>query len=285
MLGRYLSRRMAVHRKSTLNNQLRTQTSERREGIRILFLISALCILLSERVVADYEPVDVTDGGTITGLVKFPGETAPAAMYTNRDEPNCPHGIAQDHLLVKQENRGIQNVLIILEIHRGKPAPRSPAQLVNENCVFRPRVQWVSKNVNLVLKNNDPALHNVHALSQELTIFNVDLPSGGSPVRRPLIIPGLYQVNCDRHLWMRAWIYVSEHPYVAVTDATGRFTLADVPPGRYTLRAWHEGWIPRGKSSEGRMEFQPMQQIIDVDVHSGRTTDLLLEDLQATFPM
>jgi hypothetical protein len=41
---------------------------------------------------------------------------------------------------------------------------------------------------------------------------------------------------------MNAEMFVVSHPYYAVTDGSGRFELADVPPGEYTLVAWHEGW-------------------------------------------
>jgi hypothetical protein len=247
------------------------------------FLNFAFCIFNFSLAPADYQAVEVRDGGTIQGLVKFPGETPARAMFINRTDPQCPRGIAQNHLLVKQENFGLQNALAILEIDAGKALSVAKAELRDEHCMFAPRLQWVPKNTSLVLRNTDSALHNVHAWLNGVSVFNVDLPAGAPPVRRPLVLPGLYRVNCDRHFWMRAWIYASESPYVAITDAQGHFTLSDVPPGHYVLRVWHEGWTEKGKDSAGRIDYQPMEQVLSVEVKPQQTTDVVFDDLQPTF--
>ena len=67
--------------------------------------------------------MEVKKGGVIRGLVKFPEESPPRAMFANQGDPKCPRGIPQDHLIVKQENRGIQNAVVVLVIQRGKPLP------------------------------------------------------------------------------------------------------------------------------------------------------------------
>jgi hypothetical protein len=249
-----------------------------------VFILSAYCALLTAHSsFADYHPIEVQHGGSIRGLVKFATESPPRAMFANHDEPNCPGGIPQEHLFVNQENRGIKNVLIVLEIHQGKPLKLTKTQLDNKGCRFVPRIQWAPKDTSLILINSDPALHNVHALRQDDTAFSVDLPPQGPPIRRPLVDTGLYKIDCDHHLWMRAWIYVSEHPYVTLTNAEGRFELTDVPPGTYYLRAWHEGWIEKGTEHTGQLFFQPMQQVVRVAVDHDRTTEVLLDDLQPTF--
>jgi hypothetical protein len=250
---------------------------------KAFYLISVLCLLASGSVFSEYRVIPVENGGTIHGMVKFATETPPRFMYTNRQEMNCPHGIPQQNLFVKQENRGIKNVLLVLEIRQGKAAPLMRPDLINQGCVFSPRIQWVSKDSSLSIKNNDPAEHNVHAFLDNVTVFNVNIPSGASPVRRPLLTTGLYKINCDRHLWMRAWIYVSENPYVAVTDDQGQFVIKDIPPGSYSLRAWHEGWEEKGTEPTGQVLFQRMQQTLEVVVHPDATTDVLFDDLEPTF--
>ncbi|OGR89353.1 MAG: hypothetical protein A2992_08100 [Elusimicrobia bacterium RIFCSPLOWO2_01_FULL_59_12] len=234
-------------------------------------------------VYADYHPIEVTHGGTIRGLVKFPSETPPRAMFANQGDARCPRGIPQDHLIVKQETRGIQNALVILDIERGKPLPLVKVQLDNKGCRFVPRIQWAPRHGSLQLVNSDPAPHNVHAYREDTTVFSVDLPVGGSPVRRPLVASGLHKINCDYHLWTRAWVYVSEHPYVAVTDAEGRFELTDIPPGTYTLRAWHEGWIEKGTEKTGQPYLAPMTDVRRVAVRRDRVTDVLLDTLEPAF--
>ena len=103
------------------------------------------------------------------------------------------------------------------------------------------------------------------------------------PVRRPLVIPGLYKINCDNHLWERACIYVSPNDSVAVTDAQGEFTLKHVPAGRYRIHAWHEGWVEKADDREGRLEFQAMRETLKVKVKEDEESEVNFEDLKPTF--
>src|SRR5258706_14709042 len=85
----------------------------------------ACCCLLSTLPVSAYEAIEVRNGGTIRGLVKYPKESPPRSMFATRGDPQCPAGIPQDQLIVKQENRGIKNVLVYLHISQGKPLPNT----------------------------------------------------------------------------------------------------------------------------------------------------------------
>jgi Polysaccharide lyase family 4, domain II len=224
------------------------------------------------------------DHGTVTGFVKFPGETAPRNMFANGSDHDCPHGIPQTHLLVKQETRGLQNVLVVLERrdHRVMPS-RLQAPLSAKGCQLLPRVQWLPLGTSLLLVNNDGAMHHLHAVQGDNTLFEADLTPEHPHVRRALVVPGLYKINCDKHLWERAWILVSPHDSVAVTDRQGEFTMKNVPPGRYRLRVWHEGWLDRGKDRDGRLEFQPEQQIQNIQVREDEATEAHFDDLAPTF--
>jgi uncharacterized protein (DUF2141 family) len=92
----------------------------------------------------------------------------------------------------------------------------------------------------IVIVNADPVMHNTHGFLGKATVFNVALPIKGQRLERKVTKPGLMRVECDAHGWMLAWIYAAENPYVAVTQKDGSFELTDVPPGSYTLVAWHE---------------------------------------------
>ena len=215
---------------------------------------------------ADYRPIEVKHGGTIRGLVKYPTESPPRAMFGTRGDANCPAGIPQEQLFVKQENRGIKNVLIVLDIQEGKPLQPMTVKLDNKGCRFVPRIQWAPKDTSLIVTNSDPATHNVRALRNGVATFSVTLDPKSPPARRPLVDTGLYKINCDRHLWMRAWIYVTDQPYVAISDDEGRFELKEVPAGSYDLAAWHEGWKESGTEHTGQPQYIPMQQIMRVTV-------------------
>ena len=88
------------------------------------------------------------------------------------------------------------------------------------------------------MQNSDKVLHTVHAYFA--ASFNVALPPGGPGEERRLQKPGLVQLRCDAHGWMNAFLRVDRHPFHAVTDVRGRFAIPGIPPGRYTLKAWHE---------------------------------------------
>jgi hypothetical protein len=245
---------MAIHRKSAL--------------------ILALCAVLAH----------AEGTGRITGFVKFPGETPPRNMFANASDPNCPRGIPQNHLLVKQETRGLKNAFVILDRHDRRVMPtRLQAELATVGCELLPRVQWVPLGTSLSVADRDRAVHHIHAVQADNTVFEAELASDSPPVRRPLVTPGLYKVNCDKHPWERAWICVSPHDSVALTDAEGRFLIKNVPAGRYHIRAWHEGWQEKGGSRDGRMEFVPMQDLREVKVTENGDTEIIFDSMAPTF--
>jgi hypothetical protein len=89
--------------------------------------------------------------------------------------------------------------------------------------------------------NSDPVLHNVHSLSTAGNAFSVSQPQAGMVYTIELKHPdAIMRIKCDVHSWMIAWVGVEPHPYFAVTSASGAFTIAGVPAGRYSIRAWHE---------------------------------------------
>src|SRR5205823_1650381 len=141
-----------------------------------------------------YQPVEVSVGGSISGMVKFSGESSPRSMYATYGDKNCPAGVPQEQIFVKQENRGIKNVLITLEISQGKPLRRINAQLAMQGCKFVPHIQWLPKDTSLRLVNEDAAVHNAHALRGVATAFNADVPANSRTFRRPLVDTGLYKI-------------------------------------------------------------------------------------------
>jgi hypothetical protein len=217
--------------------------------------------------------------GTIQGSVKFPGETPPPAMFANRDDENCPHGIAQEHLIVEQTTLALKNALVVVEMEPLEEPHSGQGTLATQGCRLTPRIQVLMRTTNLKLENQDGAHHHLHAYRGPAVQFEVDLPEKGSVMRRPMVNDGLYKVNCDRHPWERSWIYVTPHPFAAITDAQGHFLINDLPPGTYQLRTWHEGWTALEPGSDHRLEFQPMGQTLEVRVRRGKTTEVIFDRL------
>jgi hypothetical protein len=92
----------------------------------------------------------------------------------------------------------------------------------------------------IVVVNSDPVLHNTKAFFGRIPVFNLALPNQGQRITRSVKRSGVMRVECDAHGWMLGWVYVADNPYYAITGKDGAFTIADVPPGSYTLVAWQE---------------------------------------------
>jgi Polysaccharide lyase family 4, domain II len=217
-----------------------------RRSLRLLSGLAMLGIvasLASPSAFAAYEVVAVANGGTIEGTITLSGAHAGSTITTTKNQDYCGASIP-DPTYTVDSGGGLANVIVYLkDITKGKAAPSEPLALVNEHCMFSPRVQGAMVGEQIKISSDDPILHNTHPQNAETnaTIYNIALPFKGFSVTKPLPgSPGLIKVKCDAHEWMHAWIMELDHPYYATTDAAGHFTIKDVPPGNYTLVAWHE---------------------------------------------
>jgi hypothetical protein len=202
-----------------------------------------IALLVTQRALAAYEVVTVTNGGTIEGTVTLSGAVPAAQLKVTKNQDYCGQTIP-DPAYTVGSNGGLANVIVYLkDITKGKAAPSEPVALVNSKCMFSPRAQGAMVSQQVKISSDDTVLHNTHPQNSETnaTIFNVALPFKGFSVTKPLPgMPMMIKVKCDAHEWMHAWILELEHPYYATTNADGRFTIKDVPPGTYTLAVWHE---------------------------------------------
>jgi plastocyanin len=231
-----------------------------------------------------YVSVEVNDGGTITGKVRLKGipPTCDQLMCT-QDNRACGKTKRSPRLSVGN-GLGIADAIVYLEsISKGKKFQEEhPCLLVQHNCEYSPHTLIVPAGSPLQIVNNDPILHNVHtyeASKDPKTVFNIAQPiKGVKSTTKPLMKPGLINVSCDAgHPWMSASIMVAAHPYYTLTDKDGNFSLANVPPGSYTLRMWHEGVAIVKKELEHdkvkKYEFeQPYEESMQVTVNPKTTS-------------
>lgn len=194
--------------------------------------------------------------GSITGIISYAGG-APAKKPISMDaDPVCasanPDAHAED-LVVNGDK--LTNVLVYIK--EGKvgdksfggfsfPAPSQAATLDQKGCHYVPHVLAVQVNQTLNVLNSDPTAHNVNVDARQNEKFNQGQSPGAPPIvkqfkRAETVIP----VKCNQHPWMRAYVGVLQHPFFAVSDASGKFEIKGVPAGTYTLVAWHEKY-PQG---------------------------------------
>jgi plastocyanin len=200
-----------------------------------------------------YVEAPVADAGTVVGRVRFGGAPVKGEPLPVRKNLDVCGEAKPFEALILGANRGVKHTLVYLEgVERGKKPVE--AELDNARCLFVPHVAAVVVGARLRVKNADPILHNTHGRLDRTTVFNVALPQAGQAVDVSQRIKkvGAVEVLCDAHTHMRAWLVVRDNPYFAVTDDDGSFRITEVPPGRYRLVAWHEGWVVTARDKDGR---------------------------------
>jgi hypothetical protein len=184
-------------------------------------------------------PPAFAEAGEVRGVVRY-RESRPAAasLETTKDRAACGEAVA-DETLVVAEGGGLANVVVRIAAS-GAPAVAREVTLDQRRCRFVPHVLAVPQGSSLVLLNGDPILHGVHGTAGLATAFNVPMPARDARKTKPLARPGPVRVGCDVHDWMSAWVFVVDGPFFGVSDASGAFEVAAVPPGEHAVVAWHE---------------------------------------------
>ncbi len=216
--------------------------------LSIATLLGTLSLSAQSRPPA-YSAGPVENGSTLTGQVVFEG-TVPRShrFFITKDVEVCGMGYRERKDVELGDGGGLRNVVVtVVGIEEGKPWPGAtrPFELSQEECRFTPHVMVIPRGRDLRVLNPDPVLHNIHAFElmgdASRTLFNF-----GQPPEQPVITHAIrprrgnrIRVECDAHDFMLGWIYAADHPYTVAVDADGRFEIGDVPPGSYTIRAWH----------------------------------------------
>ena len=209
----------------------------------------------------NYQEAAVSGGGTIQGKVVFNGTVKKKTILPTKDKRVCGK-LRKEPLILVAEGGAVKDSVVYLKgVESGKAWPEMLTKvpvLDQKGCQFEPHVQ-VARRGSLDIVNSDPVLHNTHGYYGKRTAFNVALPEKDQKVTKVLKSPGTVKVDCDAHGWMLSWVQVVDNPYFFQTGDDGTFSIADVPPGDYTLVAWQE-WL-------GETE-------ISVSVGAGETTEL-----------
>lgn len=191
--------------------------------------------------------VDAATAGSITGTVTLEG--APPVLRPI-DMSAAPACVQADPLpvvpptVVTGANGALANVVIYVKEGLGHyrfDTPTAPAILDQKNCMYAPHVIALMTNQPFEIRNSDATLHNVHPMPRHNRQWNTSQPAGAAPLKSSFARPELgIPVVCSVHPWMSAFVFAFDHPYFAVTSTTGKFKLKNLPPGTYTIEAWHE---------------------------------------------
>ena len=131
--------------------------------------------------------------------------------------------------------------LSAIQLPQRAAEPIGEQTLDQHACTYVPHILLVPVGEAMQIKSSDPVLHTVHMMGA--ATYNLPFPFQDQFISRTMHISGRVDIKCNAgHVWMNAEALVVPHPYYAITDAHGDFTLTDVPPGSYEVEAWHEGW-------------------------------------------
>ena len=200
---------------------------------------------------ADYVEREVTNGGTIVGQVMFAGIDQPPQVYSvTKDNAVCGTDERRIDYVRVEKGHLLDTIVYLHKVAEGKPFPDEvgDAAIEHVGCDFTPFIQVMRNRRELASLNTDPLLHNFHtyellrgsAAGPKKTVTNVTQPEP-SEVKTQVNLrrgPAL-KVECDAHDFMHSFVFVAHNPYFARVTEEGSYRIDDVPPGSYTLKAWH----------------------------------------------
>ncbi len=193
-------------------------------------------------------PIDMATVGSVTGTVKLDGPAPKPKKINMAAEPACAaeHAAspAVDQEVVAGEGGALANVIVYVKEGLGNrtfDAPKSPVAVDQKGCMYTPHVIALMAGQTLSVTNSDKTTHNIHPVPKNNREWNKSQPPGAAAIeetfaREEVSIP----VKCNVHPWMKSYFAVFKHPYFQVSGASGSFDLKNLPPGTYTLEAWHE---------------------------------------------
>jgi hypothetical protein len=214
---------------------------------------------------------DTSAPAAVSGVVRLDGPAPAAKPISMAKDPECmkmhPSGVNTEEAITGSDGT-LGNVIVYVSEGLGDRTfdpPANPVVIEQKGCSYRPHVLTMQANQKIQIVNSDPTSHNIHPIPINNREWNKSQPPGQPPLeatfaREEIAIP----VKCNEHPWMRAYIAVFKHPFFNVTGKDGRFELKNLPPGEYTISAWHE-------------KFGTVEQRITVGVKETKTVDFVFK--------
>jgi plastocyanin len=192
--------------------------------------------------------VDAATAADVKGTVTVDGTVPANPQIKMNADPVCARQVSGPQMMetyvVGADGKTLGNVFVYVKDGLGNyvfDPPKDAAKIDQKDCRYHPHVFGMQVGQPLEILNSDPTLHNVHAMARNNREFNNGQPIQNMKTTHTFTAPEvMVPFKCDVHGWMNAYVGVLNHPYFAVTSASGTFTLKGLPPGTYTIEAWHE---------------------------------------------
>jgi hypothetical protein len=186
-------------------------------------------------------------GATVTGKVKFTGKAPANPLIDMSEEPKCKAKYTappREQIVEVNPNGTLADVFVYvksgLPASYKAPAPTGPVTLDQDGCRYHPHVFGIGVGQTLAIKNSDGILHNIKAKGMKNRPFNISQPTNMTSERMFSAPEVMVPLECNVHGWMHAWLGVLPHPFFGVSGTDGSYAIRGLPPGTYTIEAWHE---------------------------------------------
>jgi len=198
------------------------------------------------------KPADPNATGSFVGTVVLDGDAPELAALvekgneTVKDKEVCAAQTVPDESLIVGDGSGIANVFVYLRrAPKGykSEVPSESVVLDQKGCTFTPHVALIQAGQKVVVKSSDNCQHNIHTFPKRNQGTNLLIKPNdqeGVELAYPKAETDPLQVKCDIHAFMSSYHLVLDHPFMALTDANGKFQIDGLPAGDYEFRVWHE---------------------------------------------
>ena len=183
--------------------------------------------------------------GSLVGNVKYQGKVPKPKPLKMDSDPICGashDGRVTSESFIVDDDMNLKNVLIWFKnVSYSGETEKTPAVIDQKGCLYNPHVLGVMKDQQVLIKNSDKTLHNIHSMPNLNTPFNSAQPAGVPDLKKSFTsVEEPFYIKCDVHPWMKSWVLVQDHPFFAVTDENGNYRIDNIPPGTYEVIAWQE---------------------------------------------
>jgi plastocyanin len=223
------------------------------------------------------QAVDAATAGSVSGTIKLDG-AAPAMHNINMSaEAYC---VGQHPTPVKDESvvtgpgGTLANAVVYIQEDMSKysfTTPSDPAKIDQKGCQYHPHVVGMMAGQTLQVTNSDKTTHNIHPVPKDNKEWNQSQAEGTAPLMEVFARPeNAILVKCNVHPWMRSYIFVFKNPYFSITGADGKFSIANLPPGTYTIVAWQEQF----GTATGTVTIGPKEsKTVDISISAAASGD------------
>src|SRR5262245_23323154 len=190
---------------------------------------------------------------TITGTVTFDGKVPTLKPLAMDADPVCAkkHTSPQpSEMLVLGSGNAMGNIMVWVSkgLPAGKtwPVPQTPVVIDQNGCQYKPHVMGIMVGQTYRILNSDGVLHNIHTLPKLNKSFNKGMPATLKEATTTFpLAEAAFEIKCDVHPWMHAYLAVYSHPFFSVTGTDGKYTISGLDPGTYEITAWQEKLAPQ----------------------------------------